>query len=175
MKKEAKKTKGDLREWAESAVVAIILAVVIKLFVFEFVMVEGSSMNPTLNNGDRLMVTKIDYFFKEPDYGDVIILNYSDGVEFVKRIVAIGGDSVEIKDSKLYVNDKMVQESYTDDSSYPDYPKTTVPEGAYFVLGDNRDNSRDSRFADVGFVAEDEIVGKVFIRIYPFDDLGRIK
>lgn len=170
-----KKRKSEWREWLESAIIAILLALFIKLFVFEFVLVEGSSMNPTLTDGDRLVVAKIQYYFQEPDYDDVIILRYSSTVEFVKRIVAVGGDTVEIKDSILYVNGEAVEEPFTDQSTYPDYPETVVPEGSYFVLGDNRDNSRDSRFEDVGFIEEDEIIGKVFMRIYPFDEFGMIE
>ena len=170
-----KKQKSEWREWLESAVIAIVLALFIKLFIFEFVLVEGSSMNPTLNDGDRLVVAKVQYYFQEPDVNEIIILHYSQGVEFVKRVVGVGGDTVEIKDSVLYVNGSAVAETYTDGSTYADYPASTVPEGMYFVLGDNRDNSRDSRFADVGFIKKDDIVGKVFLRIYPFDRLGRIE
>ncbi|HAE62837.1 MAG TPA: signal peptidase I [Eubacteriaceae bacterium] len=170
-----KKRKSDLREWIESALAAIAIALLLKFFVFEFVLVEGSSMNPTLNDGDRLIVTKPQYYFNDPTYKDVIIMHYSDDVEYVKRIVAVGGDTVEIKDSVLYVNKIAVEENYIDGSIVPDYPETTVPDGTYFVLGDNRDNSRDSRYADVGFVKADDIVGKVYFRIYPFEEIGRIE
>lgn len=175
MKNKEKKRKSEWREWLESAIIAIVLALFIKLFVFEFVLVEGSSMNPTLDDGDRLVVAKIQYYFQDPDYDDIVILHYSQGVEFVKRVVAVGGDTVEIKDSVLYLNGEAVDEPFTDQSTYQDYPLTVVPDGAYFVLGDNRDNSRDSRFADVGFIEDDDIVGKVFLRIYPFDQFGMVE
>lgn len=170
-----KKNKSDLREWIESALAAIAIALVLKFFVFEFVLVEGSSMNPTLNDGDRLIVTKPQYYFNDPTYSDVIIMHYSGDVEFVKRIVAVGGDTVEIKDNVLYVNKVAIDEDYTDESTVPDFPETVVPDGTYFVLGDNRDNSRDSRFPDVGFIKRDDVVGKVFFRIYPFSEIGRIE
>lgn len=171
---QEKKPKSEAREWIESAAIAIALALLIKFFIFEFVLVEGSSMNPTLENGDRLVVTKYQYYFSDPEYSDIIILKYTNSIEFVKRIVAEGGDTIEIKDMVIYVNGKPVEEDYTDESVYPDYKKTVVPEGSYFVLGDNRDNSRDSRFTDVGFISKEDIVGKVIFRLYPFDKIGKI-
>lgn len=170
-----KRKKSEWREWTESAIVAIVLALFIKLFLFEFVVVEGSSMNPTLDDRDRLVVAKVQYYFQDPDYEEIIILHYTQGVEFVKRVIAKGGDSVEIKDSVVYVNGKALEEPYTDQSTYPDFPLTQVPEDTYFVMGDNRDNSRDSRFTDVGFIKKSDIVGKVMLRIYPFDRAGRIE
>ncbi|NTW71712.1 MAG: signal peptidase I [Eubacteriaceae bacterium] len=171
---QEKKPKSEAREWIESAAIAIALALLIKFFIFEFVLVEGSSMNPTLENGDRLVVTKYQYYFSEPEYSDIIILKYTNSIEFVKRVVAEGGDTIEIKDMVIYVNGKPVAEDYTDGSVYPDFKKTVVPKGSYFVLGDNRDNSRDSRFADVGFISKEDIVGKVMFRLYPFDKIGKI-
>lgn len=170
-----KKQKSEIREWIESAVVAVVLALLIKFFLFEFVLVEGSSMYPTLRDNDRLIITKIQYFFDEPHFKDIIILNYSDNVEFVKRVIGTPGDSVEIKNSVVYLNNEPLKEKYINSEQYPDFEQIVVPKGTYFVLGDNRNNSKDSRFEDVGFVKQNDIVGKVVYRVYPFNSMEAIK
>ena len=104
--KEDQESKGnlELKEWIQSAVIAIVLAFIIKMFLFDFVMVQGSSMFPTLVEGDRLIVNKIGYTIGEPDYGDIVILSYSESVEYVKRVIGKGGDTIEIKDMVVYRN-----------------------------------------------------------------------
>lgn len=172
-----KKEKSEIREWLESAAIAVVLALIIKFFLFEFVLVDGASMFPTLHDGDRLIVNKLEYRLKDPQFKDIIILEYNTKdvhVEFVKRIIGMPGDTVAIQDSVVYVNGRPIEEEYINKEMYPDYREVTVPKGAYFVLGDNRNNSKDSRYEDVGFVKEDEIVGKVVYRVYPFDDFGKI-
>ncbi|MFZ7132079.1 MAG: signal peptidase I [Eubacteriales bacterium] len=170
-----KRQKSEIREWIESAAIAIILALIIKFFFFEFVLVEGSSMLPTLHNSDRLMVTKIQYYFHEPEFGDIVILNYSESVEFVKRVIGKEGDTIEIKNSVVYLNNEALEEAYINQEPYSDFPLVVIPKDTFFVMGDNRINSRDSRSEDVGFIKKDEIVGKVVFRIYPFDRLGKVE
>jgi len=97
MKSNRERSGGfELREWLQTAIIAIILALIIKMFLFDFVMVQGSSMIPTLENGDRLIINKVDYTIGEPNYDDIVILSYSKDVEYVKRVIAKGGDTVEI-------------------------------------------------------------------------------
>ncbi|MPW26064.1 signal peptidase I [Alkalibaculum sp. M08DMB] len=171
----AKKEKSEIREWLESAAIAVVLALLIKFFLFEFVMVDGNSMYPTLNHNDRLIVTKIQYYFGEPEFDDVVILNYNNNVEFVKRIIGRPGDTVEIRDSIVYLNNEPLEEDYINTEPYLDFDQVVVPRDTYFVLGDNRNNSRDSRYSDVGFVSEDKIIGKVLFRIFPFNNIGTIE
>lgn len=170
-----KNKNNEWIEWLQSAIIAIIIAFIIKFFIFEFVKVDGNSMFPTLHHNDRLVVNKLVYILDKPDFQDVVILNYDKNTEFVKRVVAIGGDSVEIKDSKLYINDDIIDEPYIANLKYSDFSKVIVPEEYYFVLGDNRNNSRDSRYSDVGFVQEEKIIGKVIFRIFPFNNFGKIQ
>ncbi len=175
---ESKKEKSEIREWLESAAIAVVLALIIKFFLFEFVLVDGASMFPTLHDGDRLIVNKLEYRLNNPQFQDIIILEYnteSTHIEFVKRIIGMPGDTVAIRDSIVYINGTPLEEDYINTEAYPDYPEVIVPEGSYFVLGDNRNHSKDSRYEDVGFVEEDEIVGKVVYRVYPFEDFGKIK
>lgn len=173
MKAEGK-SKNEMREWIVSAGIAIILALIIKFFLFEFVLVDGDSMYPTLNDNDRLVVGKIQYFFHEPEFGDIVILNYDKNTEFVKRVIGKAGDSIKIKDSIVYLNGDALDEPYINDEEYSEFKQVVVPTGTYFVMGDNRNHSKDSRFIDVGFVKEEDIVGKVVFRIYPFNNMGVI-
>ncbi len=145
-------------------------------FFFRLVQVEGASMNPTLNTGDRLIISN---FLYTPDYGDIIAINKETAAEksMIKRVIALPGDTVMIDfDSHIItINNKVIFEDYevtepiteSGDISFP----LTVPEDCVFVLGDNRNNSIDSRFSQVGFVKLDEINGKALIRLLP---LGKI-
>ena len=175
MKSDRESSGGlELREWLQSAIIAIILAFIIKMFLFDFVMVQGSSMIPTLENGDRLIINKIGYTIGEPNYEDIVILSYSKDVEYVKRVIAKGGDTIEIKDQVVYVNDKVLSEDYISPQPYDDFAKVTVPAGKYFVMGDNRANSSDSRYASLGFVEKSAIDGKVIFRIWPLNTVGMV-
>lgn len=171
---EEKSNKTEIKEWVQSALIAIILAFIIKMFLFDFVLVQGSSMFPTLKEGDRLIVNKIGYTIGQPAHGDIVILSYSDNIEYVKRIIAMAGDTVEITDMVVSVNGIPLTENYISPEPYDDFEAVTVPEGTYFVMGDNRANSSDSRFSSLGFVKEKDIDGKVFFRLWPFDSLGLV-
>jgi len=174
--KEDRESKGnlELKEWIQSAVIAIVLAFIIKMFLFDFVMVQGSSMFPTLVEGDRLIVNKIGYTIGEPDYGDIVILSYSDSVEYVKRVIGKGGDTIEVRDMVVYRNGEPLSEDYINTEAYEDFSKVTVPNGTYFVMGDNRANSSDSRYSSLGFVERDAIDGKVIFRIWPLSEIGLV-
>jgi len=174
--KEDQDSKGnlELKEWIQSAVIAIVLAFIIKMFLFDFVMVQGSSMFPTLVGGDRLIINKIGYTIGEPDYGEIVILSYSDSVEYVKRVIGKGGDTIEIKDMVVYRNGEPLSEAYINTEAYEDFSEVTVPVGTYFVMGDNRANSSDSRYPSLGFVERDAIDGKVIFRIWPLSEIGLV-
>ncbi len=159
-------------EWVKSILIAVILAFVIKMFLFDFVLVQGSSMFPTLENGDRLVINKIEYTIGSPDYGDIVVLNYSRNVEYVKRVIAKGGDTISIVNQVVYLNGEALSEDYVNTEPYDDFNEVTVPQGKYFVMGDNRANSSDSRYVSLGFVDEDAIVGHVIFRFWPFTKLG---
>ena len=172
---EPKKERSELREWIQSIVIAVVLAFVIKMFLFDFVMVQGSSMVPTLQDGDRLIVNKIEYKLGDPDYGDIIILNYSSSVEYVKRVIGKGGDTIAIRDQVVYRNGEPLAEDYINTEPYGDFDEVTVPEGKYFVMGDNRANSSDSRYTSLGFVDRDAVVGHVIFRFWPLSDVGTVQ
>ncbi|MHC1721242.1 MAG: signal peptidase I [Clostridiaceae bacterium] len=164
----------DIIDILKSVAIAAIAALLLITFVFETVSVDGYSMNPTLNNKDRLIVEKVTYYFRQPLPGDIVVIKYPANPEekFIKRVVAAAGDTVEIKNNTLYINDEAKKENYILETTMSDYSKITVPEGTIFVMGDNRNNSRDSRYSDVGFVKQSMVVGKALLRLYPFSDFG---
>lgn len=171
---EEKKTRSEAKEWILSIVIAVALAFIIKIFLFDFVVVQGSSMYPTLKDGDRLVLNKIEYRLSDPDYGDIVVLNHDAKSEWVKRVIGKGGDTIEIRDQVVYRNGEPLDEPYINPEPYGDFSQVTVPEGCYFVMGDNRANSSDSRFTSLGFVERDQIVGHVVFRFWPLDSIGGI-
>lgn len=166
-----KRQKSEMREWMEAILITVVIAVLLRSFVFVFAKVDGTSMEDTLKNGDRLLVSKITYHLSEPQYGDIVIINVTQSIDdYVKRIIGKPGDTIEIKNSIVYRNGIALNEPYLIPGLvYNDFAKVTVPEECYFVLGDNRPVSKDSRYSDVGFIKKDRIDGKIVFRIWPFD------
>ncbi len=171
-----KNTRKEILSWILTLVAAVAIALVVRTFLFEPIRVDGESMTDTLQNGELMLVTKPEYIFGSPQRQDVIICRYPNRKEyFVKRLIGLPGDTVEIKyDSKaginrVYVNGEALDESYLTPSrdNNPDtYGPVTLEEDQYFVLGDNRDNSNDSRY--VGELHRSQIVGHVRFVFYPF-------
>lgn len=162
-------SKSRFREWIESIAIAIVLTVIIKAFLFETVLVDGSSMLPTLKDRDRLTVNKLGYRFDGPRHGDIVVFEYpaDSSLIFIKRVIATAGDSIEVRDHKVFLNGVELDEDYINERPVMDYPEVSVPQNTVFVLGDNRNDSRDSRFADVGFVPLRNIRGEAVFRIWP--------
>lgn len=172
--------KKDAREWVVSIVTALLAVLIIRSFLFTIIRVDGTSMTDTLQNNDRLFVTVLDMKLHGPDRFDVVITHYDDTrKEYVKRVIGLPGDTLEVKSGVLYVNGEAYDEPFLSPErivnySLPqyDFGPIEVPEGSYFVMGDNRDNSRDSR--RVGFLSEDKIVGKVRYIIWPLNRIGSV-
>lgn len=169
-KEKVKKTpKQELIEWVVTIVAALVIAFVVRTFLFEPVRVEGGSMSNTLLNGEIMFVTKPEYLSGDPERFDVVICHYParGNTNFVKRVVGLPGDTVEIKDGYLYVNGEKYEEEYL--TYRPNYTMSayTVPDGMYFVLGDNRSNSNDSHL--IGPVSRDMIKGHVRHVIWPLN------
>ncbi len=171
--KEKEKDWGkELKEWIVSISAAIILALIIRTFIVELYVVDGPSMKPTLQHEERLVVNKFIYRIREPQKGEVVIFRYprDPSRDFIKRVIATAGDTIEIKEGRVYVNDQLQREDYILEKTRTEYPKVTIPEGTIFVMGDNRNNSEDSRFSDVGFVPLDLVKGKAVLIFWPIDD-----
>ena len=161
----------EAKDWAISIVVAIVLAFFIRQFVVELYVVDGPSMRPTLQSRERLVVNKFIYRFRAPERGEVLVFRYprDPSRDFIKRVIAVPGDTIEIKDGRVFVNQQLMNEPYILSKTRGDYPLTTIPEGHIFVMGDNRNNSEDSRFADVGFVPYELVKGKAMMVFWPWD------
>lgn len=167
----------ELREWIIIAGIVFAVMSLLNIYVFNVSTVIGKSMQPTLYEGEKLIINKISLSFGSPGRGEIVVLHDPstgpDRKEYlVKRIIGIPGDIVEVKDRQLYVNGKQVEEPYTDTTIQdPDFGALTVQEGTYFVMGDNRHAgaSKDSRY--FGAVAKSSIVGKVSLIWWPFSRL----
>ncbi|HHX26248.1 MAG TPA: signal peptidase I [Firmicutes bacterium] len=161
--------KAEILEYVQAFAVAIVLAAFIITFIAQSFVVEGSSMEPSLHNRERLLVNKLVYRFRKPQYGDVVVFRYPANPKrrFIKRVIGIPGDEVEVRDGFVIVNGMALDEDYTMDLTYGYFGPKTVPDGHYFVLGDNRNNSDDSRYPDVGFVPMANIVGKASFIWWP--------
>lgn len=164
----------EIWEWTRSIIIAVIIALLFRMFVMEHFLVEGESMLPTLNNNERIIVNKMVYYFNEPEHGDVVVFNYHDRRDFIKRTVGVEGDTIQIIDNQLYRNGLPVDEPYLRNCTMLDYGPVTVTPGHLFVLGDNRSNSRDSRYPDVGFVSIEKVKGRACVVFWPFNQARRI-
>lgn len=165
------KGNSELREWAEAIIIAIVLTFFIITFVAQSFVVEGRSMLPTLKDGERLFINKFIYRFKGPERGDIIVFEPqgAPGKRYIKRVIGLPGETVYIKDYKVYINGEPLEEDYILEPAYSNYGPFEVPAGHVFVLGDNRNNSTDSRYPIVGYVEYDRISGEAFWVYWPIN------
>lgn len=172
-----------LKNMLVDMVIATVLAAAI-LFFIRPTIVNGESMENTLHNGDYLIMARKAYSKHDPEKGDIVIVksaltDYESGKHklIVKRVIGVPGDKIAIRNNNLYLNDQNYNEEYIKDGITPavDIPEdgnsVIVPDGCYYVLGDNRCNSTDSRSSEVGFISRSDIKGKVVVRLYPFSKI----
>ncbi len=162
----------------------ILIAAAIALIVIQFVrpvVVHETSMTDTLQPGDYLLMNKMVYKNHEAERGDIVVLHselkQDNGREklLIKRVIGLPGDTVFISDNSVYINGELLEEDYIREPGVvPGDIDITVPEGEYFVMGDNRGNSIDSRSEEVGCVSHEDLVGKAFFRLFPFKNIGKI-
>ena len=195
-----RKKKPFWRELPVLVVIAFVAALLIKTFLLQAFFIPSASMEPTLRSGDRVLVEKLSFRFGNPDQGDVVVFekevgvlppeedgsfieDIGDGVrslfgfptegtqDFIKRVMAVSGDTIEGRDGVIYVNGEAVDEPYLPEGTITaDFPQYVVPQGEIFVMGDNRGNSDDSR--SFGGIPEDTVVGRAFVLIWPLDELS---
>ncbi len=182
---------AKIREYAEAIIIAILIAAFIRTFVVQAFKIPSGSMKPTLEIGDHILVNKFSYGVKlpylrstiiplgQPQRGDIAVFIYPEDKtkDFIKRVIAVGGDTVEVRSKKVFINGQAVDDPHgvhVEDIIYPrsiqrrdNMGPVKVPEGAIFVMGDNRDQSYDSRFW--GFVKLEDVIGKAFIIYFSWD------
>ncbi|MGI5825329.1 MAG: signal peptidase I [Bacillota bacterium] len=174
----AKKKKHPFLGYIICIILAIAIAFLLKTFVFQITEISGDSMEPTLTSGERTISTPISYYFDEAQQFDIIVFeapDRTDGAYYVKRIIGLPGDHVVISDGQVTVNGEILPEDYLNDAETLGEIDTLVPNGEYFVMGDNRAVSHDSRNPDVGTIGKDTILGKIVYQIYPFNSIGKIE
>lgn len=176
-KKEEKNYFKIFLDYAKVIILALLISFGIKTFVITSTIVDGRSMNPTVNNGDRLMVNKLFFMKKNITRGDIIDFYVPSAKKYyLKRVIGVEGDTVEIIKDRVYLNGEMLEENYVSTNvttPHNENTKWVVPKGHVFVLGDNRSNSRDGR--DLGTIPRSDIVGKIVLRYYPFNNFGGLK
>lgn len=164
-------------DYAKVIILALLISFGIKTFVVTSTIVDGRSMNPTVNHGDRLMVNKLFFMKKNITRGDIIDFYVPSAKKYyLKRVIGVEGDTVEIIKDRVYLNGEMLEENYVSTNvttPHNENTKWVVPQGHVFVLGDNRSNSRDGR--DLGTIPRSDIVGKIVLRYYPFNNFGGLK
>jgi signal peptidase I len=163
----------ELYEWGKALVLAVILALVIRLLFVETYLVDGSSMQPSLHDRERVLINKLVYRFNPPEASDIVVFKYpmDPNRDFIKRIVAVAGQTVEVKNGKVYVNGQPVEEPYLKTPTHGAFGPELVPEGTVFVMGDNRNFSLDSRDPSVGYVPVENIKGKALVIFWPLPAL----
>ena len=178
-KEQPKKSlKREIFEWVMVFVVAAAMAFVVRTFIFEPVRVDGSSMLNTLTDSEFMIATKFDYLFGDPERFDIVICNYpntTDGMYRVKRVIGLPGETVELRMGKLYINGEFVEQNFDMTPNMTNFGPIEVPQDSYFVLGDNRNNSKDSRSMMVGALPRDMIEGHVRAVVFPFGRMRLIK
>ncbi len=190
-----KEILSEIIDWIKTIFLSLLLA----FFILQFIrptLVNGQSMDSTLKDGDFIIINRNSYMFSSPSRGDIIVFRsdfdeevkssifkkiltgeYNDKKNLVKRVIGVGGDKIKIHNKRVYVNNKLIDEKYLNKENINNTEgemDIVVPKGKVFVLGDNREVSLDSRYESVGFINVSDIVGKPFIRLFPFNKIKLI-
>ncbi len=166
----SKEGKNEIISWIKTIAMAVVIAVLINSFVIVNATVPTGSMENTIMPGDRIIALRLTYYVSSPERGDIVVFRYPDdeSVLYVKRVIGLPGETVEVKDGEVYINnsDTPLDDSFVKEQPVGDFGPYEVPEGCYFMMGDNRNNSQDSRYWVNKYVEEDKILGKVYFKYY---------
>ncbi len=163
-----------MRDVMETVLPAIILAFLITHFVGQRTLVLSCSMEPNLYENQQLIVDKLTYHFRQPERGEIVVIDMGEGeIPLIKRVIGLPGETLEIKNNRLLIDGQVLSEPYLAEAFQRDYGPVTVPEDTIFVMGDNRNNSKDSRM--IGPVAVERILSRAWVRVWPVEDIGLLK
>lgn len=173
---EEKSLLKELLGWVRDLAIALVVVFLIINFVGTKTNVVGKSMEPTLHDGDQLIIDKVTYRFQDVERFDIIVFPYEPKLFYIKRVIGMPGETISIEEGKVLVDGTPIDHEYGFDviQEYGNNLPLTVPPNEYFVMGDNRNNSSDSRYSDVGTVKKDEIVGIARVRIWPLKTFGTL-
>ena len=161
----------ELWEYIKMIIFVIVVVLIVNNVLLINARVPSESMEKTIMTGDRFFGNRLAYFFNNPERFDIVVFKYPDDESqlFVKRVIGLPGETVEIREGKVYINgsDTPLDDSFTPETPMGNYGPYVVPEGSYFMLGDNRNHSGDSRFWKQPYVEKDKIVGKAILRYFP--------
>ena len=161
----------ELWEYIKMIIFVVVVVLIVNNFLLINARVPSESMEKTIMTGDRVFGNRLAYLFDDPERFDIVVFKYPDDESqlFVKRVIGLPGETVEIKDGKVYINgsETPLDDSFTPETPTGDYGPYVVPDGSYFMLGDNRNHSGDSRFWKQPYVEKEKIVGKAIFRYFP--------
>ena len=161
----------ELWEYVKMILFVVIVVLVVDNFLLINAVIPSESMENTIMTGDRIFGNRLAYLFDDPERFDIVIFKYPDdeSQRFIKRVIGLPGETVEIREGKVYINgsDTPLDDSFTPETPVGNFGPYTIPEGCYFMLGDNRNNSRDSRMWDNPYVKKEKILGKAVLRYFP--------
>ena len=176
---EPEKVSSILRNIASlffCVLIAFTAAKLLNEYIIQPTQVEGISMEDSLHNGEHLLMDKLSYRFHDPERFDIVIFPFEEGVYYIKRIIGLPGETIQIKDGQVYIDGALLEEDVYGNTMIQNAGRAAeevvLGEDEYFLLGDNRDNSFDSRYEVVGNIKKEQFIGKAFFRLYPFDQIG---
>lgn len=164
-----KKIRTEVFDYIKIILTALVLSFGLKNYVIASALVPTGSMESTIEPNDRIFINRLAYVSQEPQRGDIISFSFPDNEEenYLKRIIGLPGETIEGRDGEIYIDGICLEEEYIKEKSYDDFGPYTVPADCYFCMGDNRNDSWDSRYWTHKFVSKDKIVGKAMIKYYP--------
>ncbi|MGI6487060.1 MAG: signal peptidase I [Syntrophomonadaceae bacterium] len=170
--------RNFLREMVSIIIIAFILATVLRMFIVEGRVIPTGSMVPTIQPKDRVMVCKFNYYFKDPQRGDIVVFEPPEELgqkeDFIKRVIGLPGETLEVKDGKVYIDGKSLEEPYIMEEPNYEYGPVKIPEGALFVMGDNRNLSFDSHMWNA-WLRESHLKGKAFMTYWPVNRITMLE
>lgn len=168
--------RRELKEWIKALVLALLLAGVLRTLLVQPYRVEGPSMEMSLHNTERLFINRLVYRLHPPRRGNVVVIDLpNEDITIIKRVIGLPGETIEIKGGAVYIDSERLEEPYLDQETLDTLYPVQIPEDHYFVMGDNRGNSRDSRSLTIGFVPEDRIKGQAVVVYWPPTSLRLLK